>query len=172
MNLLTDYAFKRTFGTEKNKKILINFLNSALEGKEVIVDVEFRDKEALPFVEDGKRMVFDVYCTTNTGSHIVVEMQRTLQPSFSNRALAYCAHNILKQTLKGKRYHYDKVYGIFIMNFHLIDLPARLIRRVSLLDETTYELFSDKLHMIFFDLKEMKRKSLQTCKNDIERRFT
>ncbi len=171
MNLLTDYAFKRTFGSEKNKTVLINFLNAALEGKEVITDVEFRDKEALPFVEDGKRLVFDVYCTTDNGSHIVVEMQRTLQPSFSNRALAYCAHNIIKQTQRGKRYTFDKVYGIFIMNFHLVDLPPKLIRRVSLMDEKTHEMFSDRLHMIFFDLKEMKRRSLKTCRNDIERRL-
>ncbi len=50
MNLLTDYAFKRVFGSERNKPVLIKFLNAALNGKEDIVDVEFRDKEMLPFV--------------------------------------------------------------------------------------------------------------------------
>ena len=54
MNLLTDYAFKRTFGSEKNKHVLINFLNAAFNGKEIITDVTFRDKEMLPFVEDGE----------------------------------------------------------------------------------------------------------------------
>ncbi len=171
MNLLTDYAFKRVFGSEQNKGVLINFLNAALNGKEKIIDVEFRDKEVLPFVEDGKRMIFDIYCTTSENSHIIVEIQRTLQPSFSNRALAYCSHSIVKQILKGQRYNFDKVYGIFIMNFHLVDTDPRLIRRISLIDEQSHEIFSDKLHMIFFDLKMMKRKSLNTCKNDIERRL-
>ncbi len=116
-------------------------------------------------------MIFDIYCTTSNGSHIIVEIQRTLQPSFSNRALAYCSQSIVKQILKGQRYNFEKVYGIFIMNFHLVDAPPRLIRRISLIDEQTHEIFSDKLHMIFFDLKMMKRKSLETCKNDIERRL-
>ncbi|MDE6559481.1 MAG: Rpn family recombination-promoting nuclease/putative transposase, partial [Muribaculaceae bacterium] len=171
MHLLTDYAFKRLFGSEKHKPLLIDFLNSALGGKENVVDVEFRDKEMLPFVEDGKRMVFDIYCTTSNGSHIIVEMQRTLQPSFSNRALAYCSHSLVKQILKGERYHFEKVYGIFIMNFHLVDKEPRLVRRISLIDEDTHEIFSDKMHMIFFDLKMMKKRSLATCRNDLERRL-
>ena len=57
MNLLTDYAFKYVFGSEKHKQVLIKFLNTILEGKEKIVDVTFRDKEQLPVEEKGKRMV-------------------------------------------------------------------------------------------------------------------
>ncbi|MDE6558457.1 MAG: Rpn family recombination-promoting nuclease/putative transposase [Muribaculaceae bacterium] len=98
-------------------------------------------------------------------------MQRTLQPTFSNRALAYCSHSLLKQITKGERYHFEKVYGIFIMNFHLVDVEPRLIRRISLIDEDTHEIFSDRMHMIFFDLKMMKNKSLAECEKDIERRL-
>lgn len=171
MNLLTDYAFKLVFGSEKNKSVLINFLNAALQGKEEIIDVEFRDKEMLPFIEDGKRMVFDIYCTTTQGTHIIIEMQRTLQPSFANRALAYCTNSLLKQILRGKKYYFEKVYGIFIMNFHLVDKAPQLIRRITLMDEDTKEPFSDRLNMIFFDLSSMTRRSLKTCKNDLERRL-
>ena len=57
------------------------------------------------------------------------------------------------------------------MNFHLVDVEPRLIRRISLIDEDTHEIFSDRMHMIFFDLKMMKNKSLAECEKDIERRL-
>lgn len=169
MNLLTDFGFKYVFGSEHNKSTLIKLLNTLLKGKEVIVDVAFRDKEALPFKEDEKRMVFDIYCTTQNGSHIIVEMQRTIQPTFANRALAYCCHCLLKQIKIGGRYTFDKVYGIFIMDFHLIDLPKRLYRNVSLMEEDSKESFTDKLNMCFLDLSLMNKNNLDECENEIER---
>ena len=169
MNLLTDYAFKFVFGSEKHKKVTIKFLNTILEGKERIVDVEFRDKEQLPIKEDGKRMVFDIYCTTDTDSHIIVEMQVRVPPTFADRAIAYCSHAVLNQISKGDKYRYEKVYGIYIMGSHLAYHEPRLERRVSFMDEQTGEIFSDKIHMVFLDLKCMHRKHFHECRNNVER---
>lgn len=169
MNLLTDYAFKFVFGSEKHKKVVIKFLNTILTGKEKIVDVNFRDKEQLPIKEDGKRMVFDIYCTTDTNSHIIVEMQVRVPPTFVDRAIAYCSHGVLNQIMRGDRYKYDKVYGIYIMGSHLAYHKPTLVRRISLMDEDTGELFSDKIHMVFLDLKCMHKNYFHECKNDIER---
>lgn len=60
MNLMTDFAFKYVFGSEKNKPVLIKFLNRVLDEEDRIVDVSFRDKEAMPFASEGKRVVFDI----------------------------------------------------------------------------------------------------------------
>lgn len=169
MNLLTDYAFKYVFGSEKHKKVLIKFLNTILEGKEKIVDVTFRDKEQLPVEEAGKRMVFDIYCTTDTDSHIIVEMQVRVPPTFADRAIAYCSHAVLNQIRKGDKYKYEKVYGIYIMGSHLAYHTPRLVRKISFMDEDTKEIFSDRMHMVFLDLKCMHRKTLQECRNNVER---
>lgn len=169
MNLLTDYAFKAVFGSEKNKKVTIKFLNTILAGKEKIVDVTFRDKEQLPVREDGKRMVFDLYCTTDTDSHIIVEMQVRVPPTFADRAIAYCAHGVLNQIRRGDKYRYEKIYGIYIMGSHLPYHEPRLVRKISFMDEDTGELFSDKIHMVFLDLKCMNRKSLLECVDNVER---
>lgn len=121
MNLLTDYGFKRIFGSEDNKKILINFLNVILKGEENIIDLSFKDKEILPSREDGKRILYDLYCETSDHRHIIVEMQRFIQPFFLNRALFYTSASLVSQGIKGGKWQYsvEPVYGIFLLDFHL-----------------------------------------------------
>ncbi|MDE6273236.1 MAG: Rpn family recombination-promoting nuclease/putative transposase [Muribaculaceae bacterium] len=147
MNLMTDYAFKKVYGSPEHKNNLITLLNAALEGKEKITDIEYLDKEQLPFREDHKRVVFDIYCTTSDGSHVIVEMQRTIQPTFSDRAIAYCTHAILNQIIRGKKYSFSKVYGIYLMDFHLLGHTPKVMRRVTLMDEDSHQPFSDKMNL-------------------------
>lgn len=168
MNLMTDYAFKRIFGSEKNKNILIKLLNTLVDEKDQIVDVTFNDKESLPLVDNGKKMVYDIYCLTHDHRHIIVEMQKRLQPTFAERSLLYCTNLLVRQLISGRSYSVDPVYGIFIMDFHLVGHKPELIRRVGLEDIDRHEPFSDKLKMIYLDLKLMIRKSLQECKNPVE----
>lgn len=63
INIQTDFGFKRIFGTPENKEILIRFLNALLEGRLTVRDVVFHDKEILPPSREGKRIIYDVYCT-------------------------------------------------------------------------------------------------------------
>ena len=41
VNFYTDFAFKKLFGTEVNKELLISFLNSLFDGREVIKDLKY-----------------------------------------------------------------------------------------------------------------------------------
>ena len=82
MRLRSDYAFKRVYCSPEHAGILKKFLNALFEGKMVITDVTFRDKEVLPPDPDGKRVVYDAYCTTSTGYHFIVEMQRRQSEAF------------------------------------------------------------------------------------------
>ena len=47
ISLLTDFGFKRIFGTDPNKELLINFLNSLFDGEEVIKDVKKEENNAI-----------------------------------------------------------------------------------------------------------------------------
>lgn len=165
MNLLTDYGFKRIFGSEDNKKILINFLNVILKGEENIIDLSFKDKEILPSREDGKRILYDLYCETSDHRHIIVEMQRFIQPFFLNRALFYTSASLVSQGIKGGKWQYsvEPVYGIFLLDFHLPELPEKMIREAMLQDKETHEVISDKLKLIFIDLQAMDRSSIDDC---------
>ena len=82
-----DWAFKRIFGQEDTKELLLTFLNGLFEGEMVIKDVKFEKTEQIGLREDQRGIVFDVYCTTDEGKHIIVEMQNKEQEYFVDRAL-------------------------------------------------------------------------------------
>ena len=62
ISLLTDFGFKRIFGTKPNKDLLINFLNSLFEGEQVIRDVRYLNSEHVGDVYAERKAIFDVYC--------------------------------------------------------------------------------------------------------------
>ena len=75
ISLLTDFGFKRIFGTKPNKDLLINFLNSLFEGFQVIKDVKYLNSEHVGDVFAERKPIFDVYCENEKGEKFIVEMQ-------------------------------------------------------------------------------------------------
>lgn len=73
INPFTDWGFKRLFGQEFSKDLLISCLNDLLEGELHIKDVTFEDKEQLAETKDLRGCIFDVYCTTDDGKKFIVE---------------------------------------------------------------------------------------------------
>lgn len=62
VNPYTDFGFKKLFGTEMNKDLLLSFINSLLHGKEKIKSLTYLNTEHLGISEADRRAVFDVYC--------------------------------------------------------------------------------------------------------------
>ena len=170
INPFTDVGFKRIFGQEASKDLLIEFLNDLLVGEKQIKDIRFLDKELIPEYGDGRGIIYDVYCTTEEGEHFIVEMQNKSQIHFKERALFYLSNAIARQGVKGSEWMFDikAVYGVFFMNFTLKDTPQKLKTDVMLLDRETYETFSDKLRFIFIELPCFD-KTEDECENDSER---
>ena len=111
---LTDWGFKRIFG---DKELLIDFLNSLLEGERVITDLSYLNTEAQPVESDGRKTVYDLYCETDTGEYIIVEMQNRRQTCFKDRALYYMAKSVVKQEIKGNwNFNLTAVYGVYFVN--------------------------------------------------------
>ena len=79
------WRFKRIFGQEINKDLLIQFLNDLLEGERRITDLYFMDKEQLPETKDQRGVVYDIFCETDTKERIIVEVQYRHQPYFLDR---------------------------------------------------------------------------------------
>lgn len=170
INPYSDYGFKLLFGREVSKDLLIDFLNDLLVGERVITDLTFLNNEQLPEYQEGRGIIYDVYCTTDTGEKIIVEMQNRSQVNFKNRALFYLSKAIVNQGLCGAdwRFGVKAVYGVFFMNFLLDGEEQKLRTDVILADRETGELFSDKLRQIFIALP-LFEKDEDACENDFER---
>ncbi len=101
INPFTDWGFKRLFGQEFSKDLLISFLNDLLVGELQVKNVVFRDKEELPSTKDQRGIIYDVYCETDTGERFILEMQNRWQPNFLDRSICYACRSVLEQVDKG-----------------------------------------------------------------------
>ena len=79
--LLCDFMFKRLFGSEANKDVLIGFLNMLLKDVEII-DGDFIPTEHLGLAEEDRKVIFDIACTCTDGRSFIIEMQKGYQKHF------------------------------------------------------------------------------------------
>lgn len=170
INPFTDVGFKRIFGQEINKELLIDFLNDLLVDEKQIKDIRFLDKEMLPEYPEGRGAIFDIYCTTENGEQFIVEMQNRQQINFRERAIYYLSRAIVRQGERGVEWQFGlkAVYGVFFMNFSLGENLMKLRTDVELADRDSHEPFSDKLRFIFLQLPLFKKEE-QECETDFER---
>lgn len=170
MNLMTDFVFKRLFGTEEYKHILIRLLNILFAKDYIQVrDVVYHVKEVLPDDGDGKKIIYDVYCTSKKDKdHFILEMQQVYHPLFENRATFYTAKAMATQLKKGQKYVLNPVYSIFFVDFHFKHMEERNFHDVRLMDIATHELFTDKMRMLFIHLCEAKE-DWDLCENEFEK---
>ena len=147
----TDYGFKRIFG---DKELMINFLNSLLEGERVITDLRYMNNERIAKQKDERKVIYDLYCETTTGEHIIVEMQKRSQKHFKDRALYYSACSIVEQGFQGDwDYELMPVYGVFFLDFIFDkDTSGYFCKDVSLVEKYTGKVFSNKLHHYYIEL--------------------
>ena len=154
INPFTDVGFKRIFGQEVSKPVLLAFLNSLLEGERKIVDLKFLDKEQLGISDGDRSLIYDVYCETDTKEHIIVEMQYKYQPYFKERSIYYTARSILEQGERGNewRYNIEAVYLVAFLNFKISDISQDFRTDVALMDMEHHTVFSDKVRLVYLQL--------------------
>lgn len=168
INPLTDFGFKRIFGTPFNKELLISFLNALLDGERVIKDVTYNNSEHFGSNEWARKAVFDVYCTTETGGRFIVEMQNVYQDFFKDRSIFYSTFPISDQAKRGDwNYELQDVYTIGVLNFAFpedkeADNDEGIYREIKLMDTRTKEVFYDKLTYIYVELAKFN-KTLEEC---------
>jgi len=170
INPFTDMGFKLIFGQEISKPILIEFLNSLLEGERRIKDVTFLDKEQTRTRDEDRSLIYDVYCKLDNGEHIIVEMQNKDQPYFKNRSVFYASRAIVEQGKKGAEwnYEYKAIYMIAFLNFKRDDISDDFRCDVTLMDMKRHVAFSDKIRLIYLQLP-LFTKEPEDCHNTFER---
>ena len=150
ISLLTDFGFKRIFGTDLNKDLLINFLNSLFNGEEVIKDVKYLNSENVGDVFTERKAIFDVYCENEQGEKFIVEMQNAYQTFFKDRSIFYSTFPIREQAPKGSDWNFclKKVYVVALLNFKMSDEAfdaSDTIHTIALMDTKTNKVFNAKL---------------------------
>ena len=131
-----DWAFKRIFGSEDTKECLITFLNGLFEDELVIKDVTFAKTEKLGLRPDDRGVVFDVYCITNEGKHVIVQL-----PLFDKHTEAECMDifdcwiYIVKNMNMFEQMPFSEKYPVFRKLAEIGDLRKLSREELELYDE-------------------------------------
>jgi len=158
LNLLTDFGFKKIFGEENSKEILIDFLNEILRPKGIqLGSIYYQNTELIGKQDSVRSVFFDLYCKTSEGEDIIVEIQRASQLYFKDRTVAYASAAIQKQTQKRKDWNYQlrPVYLIAIMDFAFKEefgLTDKLLNYVQLTDLESGNIFYQKLLLVYLKI--------------------
>lgn len=169
INPLTDFGFKKVFcTTERGSRRLTSFLRAFLPDiMRDVVSITFRPTEILGESEAEKRVVFDIYCVTDTGRHIIIEMQRAEQSFFSNRILTYSSRVVSSETIRG-----DMEYNIpTVISFNIMDYDSNEFNHyedafhiVKLKDEKN-AVYSEKTVFCFLELTKFAAQNIGQLKD-------
>ncbi len=174
INPFTDWGFKRLFGQEFSKDLLISFLNDLLVGELQVKNVVFKDKEELPSTKDQRGIIYDVYCETDKGERFILEMQNRWQPNFLDRSICYACRSVLEQVDKGKKerenaYRFLPIYTVCFMNYMPDHEELSKFRTdIVLADKESGEIASNKLRFIYLVLPLFK-KNVDECVTDFDK---
>ena len=159
LNPRNDLAFKRVFGAEKNKDILIHFLNDIF-GRTInpIEEVTFLKPVQEPEIVSQRLSVVDLLCEDLAGDRFIVEMQVNSEPGFEKRAQYYAARAYIEQREKGLKYaDLKSVTFLAITDFNLFPNDDRYLTHHVTLDKETHEHQLKDFSFSFLELPKFKR---------------
>ena len=162
ISLLTDFGFKRIFGSDINKDLLIDFLNSLFNGEQVVKDVTYLNSEHVGDVYAERKAIFDVYCENEHGEKFIVEMQNAYQTYFKDRSLYYATFPIREQAPKGDNWNFklQHVYVVALLNYDMNEEAFSLEsinHDVGLLDKQTHKVFNNKLTFKYVEIARFNK---------------
>lgn len=155
----TDFGFKKLFGSEPNKDLLIDFLNQLLPPQHQIQELTYARNEQVGRTAFDRRAIFDLFCTGQNGERFIVEMQRAKQDYFRDRSVFYASFPIQEQAQRGDwDYQLAPVYLVGILDFVFAedkDKPE-VCHRVQLKDQRN-RVFYDKLTFIYLEMPKFNK---------------
>ncbi len=165
LNPFTDFGFKKIFGEEASKPLLMDFLNALLPQNDKIVDLTFKNNEQLGQSDLDRKAIYDIYCENEKGEKFIVELQKAKQNYFKERTIYYSTFPIREQAEKGEwNYNLKAVYCIGILDFTFDDYetePERseVVHTIKLKNQNG-KVFYDKLTFIYIEMPNFKQTEL------------
>ena len=159
----TDFGFKKLFGEEANKDLLLDFLNELITEKGIIQKITFLKNEHLGISEADRKAIFDLYCESETGEKFIVELQKAKQKFFKDRSLYYSTFPIQEQAETGEwNFKLQTVYTIAIMDFVFDETTShKFIHDVWLIEKDSQTVFNDKLRYIYLEMPKFNKSESQ-----------
>lgn len=162
INPFTDYGFKKLFGEELNKDLLLDFLNELLKEEQgQIKELTYLKTEHLGLTELDRKAIFDLYCENERGEKFIVELQKSKQNFFKDRTVYYSTFPIREQAKRADwNYELKAVYTIAILDFVFEadkNEPDKFRYDVKLKDIETNKVFYDKLTFIYLEMPKFKK---------------
>ena len=170
VDVKNDVAFRKIFGSEKKKVILISFLNAVLdlEGQNRVKEVTLVNPFQLPRIAGEKSSIIDVKATDEKGSTFIVEMQVAEPAGFDKRVLYYSSKDYAGQINIGEEYpKLRPVYFIGILNFNYFSGKNYLSSHL-IVDEETGECVFKDLKFRFIELRKFIKQAHE-LKNIIDK---
>jgi predicted transposase/invertase (TIGR01784 family) len=168
INPYTDFGFKKLFGEEANKDLLIDFLNQLLPNRHQIIELNFRNVEGITELSHERKAIFDIHCQTQSGERIIVEMQKAKVNFFKDRSLFYATFPIREQAKRGDwDFKLNPIYMIAILDFQYDEQEEKqkFLRTINLKDQNG-DVFYDKLNFKFIQMPLFKK-----AENELENHF-
>ena len=162
INPFTDYGFKKLFGEEPNKDLLLDFLNELLKEEQgEIKGLTYLKTEQLGTSDIDRKAIFDLYCENEKGEKFIVELQKSKQNFFKDRTVYYSTFPIREQAKRADwDYELKAVYTIAILDF-VFDSdknePEKFRYDVKLTDIETNKVFYDKLTFIYLEMPKFNK---------------
>jgi predicted transposase/invertase (TIGR01784 family) len=166
LNPFTDYGFKKIFGEEASKPLLIDFLNALLPQTDKIIDLTFKNTEQLGQTDLDRKAIYDIYCENEKGEKFIVELQKAKQNYFKERTIYYSTFPIREQAEKGEwNYNLKAVYCIGILDFTFDDYEtepekSEVVHTIKLKNQNG-KTFYDKLTFIYLEMPNFKQLETQ-----------
>ncbi len=163
INPFTDYGFKRLFGEEPNKDLLLDFLNELLKHEQgKITELTYLKSDKLGSSEEDRKAVFDLYCQNQRGEKFIVELQKTKQKFFKDRTVYYSTFPIREQAQRGSDWTFElkAVYTVAILDFVFDEdqnEPNKFRYDVKLTDIETCQVFYDKLTFVYLEMPKFQK---------------
>ncbi len=169
INPFTDFGFKKIFGEEASKPLLLDFLNSLLPENNKIKDLSFKNTEHLGQTQADRKSLFDIYCEAKNGEKFIVELQKAKQNFFKERTVYYSTFPIKEQAEKGEwNYNLKAVFCIGILDFTFDDYEtepekSEVVHTIKLKNQHG-NTFYDKLTYIYLEMPNFAKseKDLET----------
>ena len=174
IDLTSDFGFKKLFGEEPNKDLLLSFLNEVFQGRKRIRDLEYTPNEALGNGLDEGQAIFDLVCTGSDGEKFIIEVQCAKQTHFKKRALFCTSRLISNQAPKGRRarwnYAISEVYLVALLDGFTITEAKETspIHDVCLCDRKNGNVFFDGFGFIYVELPKFHKKETE-LQSDLDR---
>jgi predicted transposase/invertase (TIGR01784 family) len=170
----TDFGFKRLFGNEPNKDLLIDLLNSIFNGRKVIVALEYNKNEHHAETKEDGSAIFDLSCTGADGERFIIEVQRGTQLHFKKRAIYYTSILATELAPKGNRagwgYNLPEIYFIALIEDFTTGEEGdnQYLRDICLIDRNNGKVFYDGLGYIFLELTNFVKQESE-LESDLDR---